>query len=679
MIILMWVHCCHLGHTQLLEHILSVPYCSDLVASQDGSVIGWVSNEKGIRSIYTAQMPDFQPKERFKSVGDDGQILRNIQFGPNNEFLYCVRGSAANRQGEIANPNSSVQYPRNQLLRIDIKTGQMDTLGAYNAYVIDPGGGSLLIPQGKKLIHFDLKTNQPSDLLEVRGTVEDVVFAPDGHSICFVSNRGDHSFIGHFRFGEQNIQWLSPSVYRDQMPVWSANGNQVAFIRAPGRRRGELLNITGGHPFSIVIHDLDDAEAQEIWTSPKDDGGFAQYYPSHPLRWAKDGPIIFYSEHEGWMKIYTLDPETGKTNVVQKGNCEIEHSHLSLDGKTLIFSSNCGDIDRRNLFLFDIAAQELTQLTHGDEIETNPIWLSAGTIAYRHATYDRFPAVNLIRNTTSDRIFPEDWSEAFTSFSFVKPKQVIFKSEDGSQIHGQLFIKDTMGNKPGLLFMHGGPIRQMLLGQHYSSYYANAYTLNQYLAHLGYAVMSVNYRAGIGYGRAFRRAEGQGPRGATEYQDIVAAGEYLQNLSYVDQDRIGLWGGSYGGYLTAMGLAKDSELFKAGVDFHGVHDWSWRATDFSNGGAWGITEDLMEEAFQSSPNAHISSWTSPVLLIHGDDDRNVMFGQTIDLVERLKEQNVHTEVLVLPDEVHGFYRFVSWLQTFEASVNFFDRFLMSKP
>src|ERR1700730_11504725 len=101
--------------------------------------------------------------------------------------------------------------------------------------------------------------------------------------------------------------------------------------------------------------------------------------------------------------------------------------------------------------------------------------------------------------------------------------------------------------------MHGGPIRQMVLGLHYMYYYANAYAMNQYLASQGYVVLSVNYRLGIMYGRAFREAANASWRGAAEYRDIVAGAKFLQGLVTVDQKKIGLWGGSYVGYLTALG------------------------------------------------------------------------------------------------------------------------------
>ena len=131
---------------------------------------------------------------------------------------------------------------------------------------------------------------------------------------------------------------------------------------------------------------------------------------------------------------------------------------------------------------------------------------------------------------------------------------------------------------PALVFMHGGSRRQMLLGWHYMDYYNNAYGMNQYLANQGYVVLSINYRSGIGYGLNFREPANYGAGGASEFHDVEGAGLYLRTRADVDPARIGLWGGSYGGYLTALGLARDSALFAAGVDFHGVHDWSACAT-----------------------------------------------------------------------------------------------------
>jgi len=259
----------------------------------------------------------------------------------------------------------------------------------------------------------------------------------------------------------------------------------------------------------------------------------------------------------------------------------------------------------------------------------------------------------------------------FPAEQLAKPQQALFVSADGLEIHGQLFVPRNLkpGEKrPALIFLHGGPMRQMLLGWHYMYYYANSYAMNQYLATRGYIVLAINYRSGIGYGRAFREAPGRAGRGASEYQDVVAAGKYLQSRSDVDFRRIGLWGGSYGGYLTALGLGRNSDLFAAGVDFHGVHDWpadNWEGKH--------IPEDLVKLAHDSSPVSAVNTWKSPVLFIHGDDDRNVMFSQTVDLVARLRAQGVSIEQLIFPDEVHDFLLYRSWLRGCQASGNFFDR------
>jgi len=227
--------------------------------------------------------------------------------------------------------------------------------------------------------------------------------------------------------------------------------------------------------------------------------------------------------------------------------------------------------------------------------------------------------------------------------------------------------------------MHGGPIRQMMLGFHYMDYYHNAYAENQYLCSRGYAVLSVNYRLGIMYGRAFREAPNTIWRGASEYKDVVAAGRYLQALSKVDPQKIGLWGGSYGGFLTAMGLARNSDIFKSGVDFHGVHDWSVFLSERSYFGDLTRrppdSEEAIKMAWESSPDAYISTWKSPVLLVHGDDDRNVPFSQTVDLAQRLREQHVPFEQLIIPDEIHGFLMWKDWIRAYTATEEFFDRTL----
>jgi len=192
----------------------------------------------------------------------------------------------------------------------------------------------------------------------------------------------------------------------------------------------------------------------------------------------------------------------------------------------------------------------------------------------------------------------------------------------------------------------------------------------------------VNYRLGIGYGHNFHHPDRAGARGASEYLDVKAGGKYLQALPNVDAKRIGIWGGSYGGFLTALALARNSDIFAAGVDYHGVHSW------MEHFGEQELEQQFSPEpadiaqakvvAWKSSPESSMATWRSPVLLIQGDDDRNVHFHQTVDLAQRLAKKGVSFEEMVIPDEIHGFLRHASWLKADSANVAYFGKKFLGK-
>jgi dipeptidyl aminopeptidase/acylaminoacyl peptidase len=171
----------------------------------------------------------------------------------------------------------------------------------------------------------------------------------------------------------------------------------------------------------------------------------------------------------------------------------------------------------------------------------------------------------------------------------------------------------------------------------------------------------------------FREALDYGATGATEYNDVQGAGLYLRGRADVDPKKIGAWGGSYGGYLTAMALARSSDLFAAGVDYAGVHDWNLEFDALVPG--WDVAKDQRARAiaFSSSPMADVDHWRSPVLLVQGDDDRNVVFSQTVQLAEDLRARHVHVESITFPDETHDLLLYGSWVALGRATAEFFDR------
>uniref|UniRef100_UPI001F597FC8 alpha/beta hydrolase family protein n=1 Tax=Sphingomonas sp. TREG-RG-20F-R18-01 TaxID=2914982 RepID=UPI001F597FC8 len=257
----------------------------------------------------------------------------------------------------------------------------------------------------------------------------------------------------------------------------------------------------------------------------------------------------------------------------------------------------------------------------------------------------------------------------------VAPKAVAFAAPDGAKVHGQLFLPADKSDtkRPAILFFHGGPSRQMLLGFHYMGAYSWMYGLNEYFAAKGFVVLSVNYRGGIGYGLNYREAKDFGPRGGSETNDIFAALDYLRARGDVDLARVGIWGGSYGGLMTALGLARASDRIAAGVDYAGVYDWTSMLATFG-----AAIEDPTERALStaSSPVATIANWHSPVLVVHADDDRNVPFQQSTELVQDLRAHGIEHEELVLPDEVHDLTRYASWLRLFHATDNYLSRHLL---
>lgn len=278
-------------------------------------------------------------------------------------------------------------------------------------------------------------------------------------------------------------------------------------------------------------------------------------------------------------------------------------------------------------------------------------------------------------NGKTQVLAPELFPKNFPSFHS-KPQPIQLTAKDGFQSFGQLFLpKDYDPSKkyPAVIFIHGGSRRQMLLGYNYGAYYSNTYAAQQYFASQGYIALTLNYRSGIGYGMDFREAENYGAGGASEVQDLLAAADYLASRSDVDQSKIAPWGGSYGGFMTAHALSQAPEKFHVGVDIHGVHNWN---NDIPVFAPWYEPEkfpEMAELAFKSSPMAYVDKWEDPVLLIHGDDDRNVLFSESVELAEVLRKQGVEVKQIVFPDEVHSFLLHRNWVEALTATFEFIHK------
>jgi dipeptidyl-peptidase-4 len=727
------------GAGPTIDQFLSAPYPQDLVAAKKADRIAWWSYERGRRNVYTAAAPDFKPVRLTEFTEDNFIDISDVGIADDGRVLTFVRGTQPNRLGWIANPTSDARGADRTIWAVRTTGGAPWKLGEGSTPALSPDGRMVVFAKDGQIFSYRVASGTPTQaaatlparaatpvpLIKAWGTNGDMRWSPDGRKIALVSERVDHSFIGVYDLRTRMVTFLGPGVDHDTSPTWSSDSKRVAFIRRPGTPFGlqahqgagsignpdgpaynpltalrsgrgggrgaraqapETSNATdnrpglftaafrGGSTVSFWVADAATGEAHEFWHNGPTDRSFDAV---NTIQWAGADHVVFQAEPEEWIRYYSVPVKEESTEstagmsaapvLLTPGDGMVEKAGLSSDGRFLFYCTNAGDIDHRHIWKVPAAGGEAVQLTSGDSIETYPAALASGQqVAVLTADARRPQSVGLVAASGGppSMVYPV-LPKAYPIDEHVIPQAVITKAPDGLEIHNQLFLPKDLkpGEKrPAIVFVHGGPIRQMLLGYHYMHFYHIAYGVNQWLASRGYIVMSVNYRSGIGYGKSFRMASNTGGRGNAEYQDVLAGARYLQSRADVDPARIGIWGLSYGGVLTAQALARNSDIFKAGVDLAGVH-------------LWGSSLDPENVSYKASAISAIDGWRSPVLLIHGDDDRNVQFSQTTGLVQLLRARNVEYELIVFPDDTHETLLHKRWMVAFKRMDDFLARYL----
>ena len=676
------------------EQVRSYPFPAELVSSATGARIAWVFTEQGARNIYVAEGPDFSARRLTSYLVDDGQELSSVSLSSDGRWVVYVRGGdhGSNWDEHLpVNVLSSPIPPKVQVLSIPFEGGEPSVLGDGEEPVISPRGDMVAFVKNGQIWTVPIDgSEQAKALFSARGTNGEPQWSPDGTRMAFVSNRGDHAFVGVYSNDSTPILWLDPTFANDRSPRWSPDGTRIAFVRQPGSGGAPDSILAQRHrPWAIWTADAASGEARMLWKAPETlRGSVPSTHGGTNLHWAAAGRIVFLSYQDGWPHLYSIPAGGGEALLLTPGDYMAEHITLSHDGRWLVFAGNAGsdplDIDRRHVVRVPVDRAAPEVMTRGTDLGWSPVVTGdGGTLAYIGATAQRPPLPSVMpfaggaaRTLAADRL-PAD----FPTQQLVTPTQVILEAPDGVTAHAQMFERPGgAARKPAVVFVHGGPPRQMLLGWHYSDYYSNAYAVNQYLASRGFVVLSVNFRLGIGYGYEFHQPPNSSARGAAEYLDVKAAAEYLRTLPQVDGSRIGIYGGSYGGFLTAMALARNSDLFAAGVDVHGVHNWTTeRARGMLTRDQYEQAPDVqraLEIAWQSSPVSSMATWRSPVFVVHGDDDRNVRFTQSTDLVRRLVERGIPHETLLIPEDTHHFLRHANVLRVYKAAVEFLERKLV---
>ncbi len=465
------------------------------------------------------------------------------------------------------------------------------------------------------------------------------------------------------------------SELRWSMPVVSEDGKYVvASARSTDNKERWHMTLDPESGSTNVIDTLRD----EAWVR---EASGVEFLPDNRRIW-------FLSERDGWMHLYTLDVSGGGGQAKQltSGKWEISSAELAPDRKKFYFTSTEVHPGERHLYAVPIDGGErtkITSMTGSNDAQVSP---DESTLGLVHSYSNKPPEVYLMPNTPGAQAkqVTTTPTEEWRSFKWVDPKVITFKARDGVDIYARLFTPEMAGviydrlpntKRPAVVFVHGAGYLQNA-HKYWSTYYRE-YMFHNLLARRGFVVLDVDYRASAGYGRDWRTAIYR-HMGGKDLEDIVDGAKYLVDRQQVDAKRIGVYGGSYGGFITLMAMFTTPDVFAAGAALRPVTDWAHYNHGYT-ANILNIPHKDGEAYRKSSPIYFAEGLKGALLICHGMVDTNVHFQDSVRLAQRLIElRKENWELAMYPVENHGFTEETSWADEYRRILKLFEVNLRAK-
>jgi dipeptidyl aminopeptidase/acylaminoacyl peptidase len=653
------------GGRLTIEKLMDIRHPSNPVWSRDGRRVAFLWERAGVTDLYVVPS-DGSSKPVAITTG--GTAPNGVFWSADNKWLYFNRGGTLMQIPSTGGTPTPAQLPGRAAVFSDD--------GSKMAYV---SGSEIHVRDGRgsdaRIATFD-------------GPINGLAWLPDGQHITFTSGGSRGTPVFHdatpaysgakiiYRTtenvpGTPGDNYITPATGGTPMKYTTAGGRGNRWIDAT-----HLLTERTSSDFkhrTISVVDITKGDARMVQDDVKEKFWSMVCNGTEASRNGKW--ISFLSDQDGWDHIYVMSPSgaAGSATQITKGRFETCRPEWSPDGTRIAFDSNEGPHPgSRHLGVATIsndpAKASIRMLTSGRGVDVQPVWSPDGDkILYQHSdpqnSADLYVIDAHVPNAKPVRL-TDSMPATIDKSLLTEPEFVHYTGPDGKQVPAYLFVPKNLDRNvkhPAIVWIHGDGINQNYDGWHIQRNYAVYYSIHQYFLQQEYVVLAPDYRGSIGYGSEWREGVYMDV-GGKDFRDAGLAYTYLKTLPYVNADRIGVWGLSYGGFFTLLAVTEMPAAYHAAVDVAGVADYALYYEDPYHG-SWtrsriGTPSENPAVYAQASPVSHMDRLQVPLLILHGTADVNVPYIHSVRLIDELMKDGKGDLVsfMMYPGEFHYFTR-----------------------